>query len=134
MFAAEIKLSLSDYFSYGLQGFFGKDFMNIEGIFGFYILIPVKNIAFIPFADFGVGMMKTTPIQVSPYDYYDDSDFDLNIGISIKGGLMFTTSSVPGLYLQAAYKHNFFKEGDFLENSDQQLFPSIIMFGIGYSF
>jgi hypothetical protein len=58
-------------------------------------------------------------------------DKDLCFDLSFKGGLMFTTSLVPGLYLQAAYQYNFYLDiSDRFDDAN----PSVLFFGIGYGF
>jgi serine protease Do len=125
----DIKLSFTKYFCMGAQAFFGvNNYLQFEGTAGFYVPIKIVGKAAIsPFADFGFGMMYNPP---------KDGDLErlvkFDFGASVKGGLMFTTAAVPGLYLQAAYQRNFYTTGFGLDGD--ALYPNMFLVGVGYSF
>jgi len=123
--------SCGGYFSFGFQGFFGlgKKHTQIEVQIGGAIPLAVGKVAFFPFADVGVGLLFLPKlVKASSYEFDDDH---LG-GISLKGGVMFTTAAVPGLYLQAAYQYGFYKE--LLSDDDgRTAFPNMLIVGIGYS-
>jgi serine protease Do len=126
-----LELKLGSTFVIGIQGFFGKDITQLEGLGGFTVPIPAGKAAFIPFGEVGYGMMFM-PKEKEEDDF--GSNFpEMAFGISLKGGLMFTTSIVPGLYLQAAYKHGFYMIP--LERNGNGLpAASMLILGGGYSF
>ena len=97
---------------YGLKTYAVKNFFQLEFFSGLYLPIRLETIAFTPFGSFGFGIQR-----------YPETPFDF--GISLQGGLQFTTSAVPGLFLQASYQHNFY----FGYKNRQVLF-----FGLGYCF
>jgi len=117
---ADFKIG-SKYVTFGFQGFFGKEHTQIEGVLGFTIPIRMGAVALIPFADIGGGI-ASPPMQ---------RGIDMLLGFSVKGGLMFTTAAVPGLYLQAAYLYGFFD--DPLEKRPKPHNPNMLIIGLGYS-
>ena len=128
-FGADFKLSFSKYTAFGFQGFFGKDHTQIEAVGGFTIPIAVGGVtAFIPFVDVGLGTVFLPPAVKDGLG----SKFDMLLGLSVKGGLMFTTAAVPGLYLQAAYQYGFYEK--FGLDNNTKLNPNMLIIGVGYSF
>jgi serine protease Do len=123
------------YIGQGLRGYFRDDFFQLDAFFGPYIPIRIKKAGLTPYMDLGVGIVikehVPKPKNSSGYDDEDESFFNKGIGLafSLKGGLMFTTAMVPGLFFQAAYQYNFYL-GDDIRGSD----PSVLFFGIGYGF
>jgi serine protease Do len=95
-------------------------YFQVEGTMGFYIPIRLGSVALSPFLDGGIGFAKVD----APKDD-DGPSFDINLGISVKGGLMFTTAAVPGLFFQADFGHNWF-----LSVKGENFFSV----GIGYGF
>jgi hypothetical protein len=121
IFGGDFKLSLvSKYTGIGFQSYFGSGLAHIEGIFGLHLPLELGHVAFIPFMDLGAGMM-----------FFPKEDFGslLRPGGSIKGGLMFTTSFFPGLYLRLAYQHNLY-----WDTNANQIYPHRMIFGVGISF
>jgi hypothetical protein len=128
-FAADFKIR-SDYFAGGLKFFTkGAYFTQVETLGGVYIPITVKgNMAFTPFADLAVGLV---------FERWDEQGIGgstprlgMGVDFSLQGGLMFTTSVVPGLYLQAAYQYNFYAGSldDYIKKN-----PHMIIISVGYS-
>jgi serine protease Do len=88
--------------------YFGADFhyafgnvryINVGVQFGFMGPIQISSAAIMPFADVGMNLMfgetSSREFEGFPFDY----------GFGIKGGLMFTTAAVPGLYLRGYYAY-----------------------------
>lgn len=88
-------------FTYGLElhSVLGDTkYSNIATDVGIMIPIRLKIIAITPFGGIGTGAIFTR-------ETVDSLGFTINL--SLRGGLMFTTSAVPGLFLRAYYTHNF---------------------------
>ncbi|AEF80732.1 S1C family serine protease [Leadbettera azotonutricia] len=84
-------------------------YFQLEGTLGFYIPIRLGAVALLPFADGGFGFAKMdTPATTDSWGYQVDSAFEVHFDFSVKGGLMFTTAAVPGLFVQADFGHNWF--------------------------
>jgi serine protease Do len=110
----------------------GENFSQFEGTTGIFIPIRIKKIGLTPYGDLGFGFVwapdsKKTSSNDSRHDD-DDTPLDFTFDISFHGGLMFTTSAVPGLYLQAAYQHNIYLLGL------KDVKPGVLFFSIGYGF
>jgi len=130
MYGAELKFS-GGFLSYGFEGYFGEGLTQIEFLYGFHIPIRAGGVAFTPFGDFSMGARF---LPITENDRFPSFlPFNIEYGISFKGGLMFTTSVVPGLYIQAAYKYNIYPLLTF-ERKDDGMPKGMLVFGIGYSF
>jgi hypothetical protein len=105
----------------------GEKFFQVEATTGFYIPARVKKIGFIPYGNLGVGFAVQESAHQSSL-YSDAIDKDMGFELSLEGGLLFTATLVPGLFLQTAYQHNFYA-GEL-----QDIKPGILFFGIGYGF
>jgi serine protease Do len=134
MFGGEIKLSLVRFTSAGFQLFFGTGGVShFEVQAGFEVPIRLGgSFALIPFVDGGIGAITLPGTRKDAWG--DTIPETPTIGASVKGGLMFTTSFVPGLYVQLAYKRNFYERMDGTRRTGVQLYPSMFIFGLGYSF
>jgi serine protease Do len=109
----------------------GKKFFQGDVTAGLYFPIRVKKLAFTPYGDLGLGLAVKEPAPRPPNQlgYYDPLDEkDAGLDVSIKGGLMFTTTAVPGLFLQAAYQHNFYT------GTIKGIKPGLFFFSVGYGF
>ena len=118
----------------GLNIYVRDGFFQLDGFLGLYIPIRIKKIAFIPYTDFGLGLVvKDRPSDPDDPYYYEgvssSSEMDAGFVFSIRGGLMFTTAAVPGLFAQSFYQHNFY-----LDKKMEKLNPGILFIGIGYGF
>ncbi|MDR1972423.1 MAG: serine protease [Treponema sp.] len=114
---------------YGLKVYTGgKEFFQGETTAGLYFPVRMKKAALTPYADFGLGIAVKEPAPRTPNPYDPLPEKDMGFAVSIKGGLMFTTSAVPGLFLQAAYQHNFYI-GDI-----KGIKPGLLFFSLGYGF
>jgi serine protease Do len=121
-FGTDLKLFGSKFFGWGMQGFFGpENFVEIDVLLGLYIPIPAGSVAFTPFGEVSAGLM---------YRKNDDNNGSplMAHGISLKGGLMFTTTAVRGLYLQTAYQYNFHENDEWIPPQ------SAFMIGLGLSY
>jgi hypothetical protein len=133
-FGADLKIR-AWFMAYGLRVYTaGKNFFQLEGTTGIYIPIRIKKIGLTPYGDLGLGVVlapshKETSPTSSRFDNENDPPFDLTFDFSIQGGLMFTTTAVPGLYLQAAYQYNLY-----LSEKFDDVNPNVLFFGIGYGF
>jgi hypothetical protein len=111
---------------YGLRLYTaGEPFFQAETTAGLYVPIRIRTIGVTPYGDLGFGFVLKKP---------GDADEDLlfnkeaGLGLSLTGGLMVTTSVVPGLFLQAAYQHTFYTD------TVNGLKPGLLFFSIGYGF
>jgi serine protease Do len=112
----------------GMRAYLSKDFFQLDAFAGLYIPIRLQKVALTPHLDLGLGVVAKN------YDKSasgDDRLFieDLGFVFSVRGGMMFTAAAVPGLFLQAAYQHNFYLSDPFTDIN-----PSVLFIGIGYGF
>jgi serine protease Do len=114
------------YVEYGINFYYGqKSYLQFDAILGFYYPIQMGGAALIPFVDGGLGFIKFDK-EPDPNDYLSSSiDWELELDISVQGGLMFTMAAVPGLFVQAYYHYNFISDRD---NN------SLIGISLGYGF
>ncbi|MDR2257969.1 MAG: serine protease [Treponema sp.] len=133
-FGADFKLRLG-VLGYGLRLYTaGQNFFQIEAATGIYIPVRIKKIGLTPYGDMGFGIVsapkpeKTSSDTSLLYEDEDDNLPDFAFDLSIQGGLMFTTTAVPGLYLQAAYQYNLYLF------SMKEANPNVLFFSIGYGF
>jgi hypothetical protein len=131
-FGADLTIRF-DYFAFGFAGYIrGSDFTQIEALLGVHVPIRVRNkIAFIPYGMLGPGLVFQKGKDDSSGVWDDDMDIPFNLGIAIQGGLMVTTSAVPGLYLKAGYQYSWYFK--FLTDKGAGN-PHIIFAGVGYAF
>ena len=123
-FGADI-IFRGSYTGFGLRMDIAKDFLQIDCFWGLYIPIKAEKIAFTPFGSIGLGYQS---IKLVPA--FDKVGY---IGFPVHGGLQFTTATVPGLYLQVAYQHNFMV--NFLEIVERNTpYKNLIFISVGYSF
>jgi serine protease Do len=125
-FGADMKLRLG-FMGYGLRLYTaGNPLFQAETTAGLYIPIRLHNVIGItPYGDLGFGVA----IKESGSD--DEGLLfgkDMGLVFSITGGLMLTSSAVPGLFLQAAYQHSFYT------TEINSLRPGLLFFGLGYGF
>jgi serine protease Do len=120
-----------DYTGSGLNLYISKGFFQVEGVIGLFIPIKANTVAFTPFAQAGAGLQFKSIGN-------DESSMGLpDFGLSLKGGLQFTTSAVPGLYLQGAYQRNLYFLGTLFGEADRDIFNPdhhLITVSVGYSF
>jgi serine protease Do len=131
-FGADVKFR-TDFMGFGARIYTaGEKFLQIDGTAGVYFPIRLKKIAFIPYGDLGLGLAlkEPAPRPADPYGFDEPLLFkkDMGFDFSIKAGLMFTTAAVPGLYLQAAYQHNFYV------GPISGIKPGMLFFSVGYGF
>jgi hypothetical protein len=124
-FGVDFKVKTSLLTGGGVKGHFGKEHMQIEGYWGLYFPIPLGHVAITPYGDCGFGIMFTPSSQGT-----EEPHFPFSGGFSLQGGLVFTTTAVPGLYLQAGYQRNWYREKPF---EGQWLYPYSLYTGIGYA-
>jgi serine protease Do len=109
--------------SFGMYLFYGiedADYLHVGGNWGVGYAIRLNKVAITPFGEFGFAWVKRPPSDES-----DPLDFDISFPLTVAGGLMFTTSAVPGLFVRAFYEHNFY----LMEKSH-----GIMVVSIGYGF
>jgi len=134
-FNASLIFAGSSPFIYDIQLIMGqKGYFQLGFDLGFNIPIRTNGLAFMPFGMAGFHYISTDATKAGAEKFKNSFDSDLNssfsfaFGLSLKGGLMFTTSAVPGLFGQAFFNYNltFF-------NSNIDNVP-IVGIGIGYAF
>jgi serine protease Do len=106
--ALDVSASMAiSFVTYGLHlAFQGNDYGILEGTIGFAGAIRLGTIAFLPYGTAGTGISWHEENKDS-YSY-GESGAAMTIGFSVQGGLMFTTSSIPGLFLKTAYQFNLY--------------------------
>jgi serine protease Do len=128
-FGAELILKGGKYFGIGPRVSFGKNFTQIEMGLGPYVPIKIGQVALTPFATAGVGLMFITN-NTPNYDY-QDQDPSVPIGASVRAGMSFTTSWVPGLFIEAAYHRNFYID---VLGGINNIHPNMFYIAVGYAF
>jgi hypothetical protein len=131
-FGLDLIISGNKYTGLGFQAVFAPSdnkFVQIELVFDVYVPIPMGSVAFIPYGGIGLGLMfKENPPQNDSWTRNSEPPF-MARGLSLEGGLLFTTSLVPGLYVQIGYGYNFY-EGVGWKNTPR----GALITGIGISF
>ncbi|GHT67391.1 hypothetical protein FACS1894110_12810 [Spirochaetia bacterium] len=88
---------------YGLVPFsftLAKEFWQIDWGVGFNIPINIKAVTLAPYAAIGIDIRRYNDNKISTFL------FGLEFGAVAQGGLMLTTTWVPGLYVLAGYQYN----------------------------
>jgi serine protease Do len=117
------------YTAYGVRLYTaGKKFTQADLTAGLYFPIRVKKTGFTPYGNLGAGLAFMEADSQSASLSADVLGKEVGFDFSLEGGLQFTTTLVPGLFLQASYQHNFYL-GDLHGIKGGMLF-----FGIGYGF
>jgi hypothetical protein len=122
----------ADFVTYGAHLFFqGGDFGILEGTMGFTGALRFGKLAFLPYGTVGAGISWHEERK----DAYGSSEpgSAMTIGFSAQGGLMFTTSYVPGLFLKTAYQFNYY-DGLFSSDSFLKDTTHSLIIGAGYLF
>jgi serine protease Do len=117
--------------AYGLRVYTaGEPFFQADVTTGIYIPVRIKKVGLIPCGNLGVGFVVKDPAP-QPAGSPDSTDGplkDVGFDVSLEGGLLVTTSMVPGLFLQISYQHNFYTD------NLRGVRPGILFFGVGYGF
>jgi serine protease Do len=112
------------YLTYGFDltyAFGDIKYINIGFEMGLFIPVRLGPVAIMPFGNLGMGI-----ILRDKTDEFGDFGFDLDF--NLQGGLMFTTTAVPGLFLRVFYSHNIIFMSDVIPNH------GFVSVGIGYGF
>jgi serine protease Do len=118
--------------TYGAHLFFQSgDFGILEGTVGFTGAIRLGRLALLPYANVGGGISWHEKDSNSPWG--NESGPDIAIGFSVHGGLMLTSSYVPGLFLKTAYQFNFYN-GIFDRTTPLKDAAHSLILGVGYLF
>jgi len=150
-FGAELTVKPNKYVGAGLRGYFGGEkYTQLEIGAGPYIPIKIgSSIALTPFANVGFGFMfcKNTEPKINTTTILgggsvgSNNDLKTIFGISGRAGMIFTTSWVPGLFIEASYQYNFYKSLEDTVSSavsgsgnDKNYHPNVFYIGVGYSF
>jgi len=133
-FGADLTLKFGKYTGIGVNGYFGEDYTQVEMRGGIFIPITIgTTMALTPFATVGFGTMILPKNQES--DNPIGAAFDkFKLGVSARAGLIFTTSWVPGLFLQATYQRNAYLKGSLFDDVKKWFYPDMIYIGVGYAF
>ena len=111
---------------FGMKGYIRGDFVQVEANAGIYVPIKLGSVAITPLILGGIGLQIKDKENTDKDDINSSFSKDFGLGISLGGGMQFTTAAAPGLYFQAGYQYNLY----FTEKSD----PQVIFIGIGYGF
>jgi hypothetical protein len=128
--ALHAALRISSPFTYGVDLFYGlgdKEYFKFGMSFGFNIPIRLNTFAVMPFIEGGMAYTSSEESKMgSAFD-----GFGFAISIPIKGGLMFTSSKVPGLFGRLFFERNII----FLDDRNKSIKNhDIIGLSIGYGF
>ena len=105
-----VSLKFNSPFTYGVDFTYGfsAGYFNIGAAIGYAHPIQLNSFALVPFGELGAGLMSTKASRTKNLSGYDsDFGFGFAVGLTVKGGLMFTSSKVPGLYGRTFYQHSF---------------------------
>jgi len=100
-------LRFSSPFTYGLDLYYGfdrKEYFQVGFNIGYAYAIRLDSFALTPFGELGAAYLSSKESK-NKNDNSDDLGFGFDIGLTIKGGLMFTTAKVPGLFGRLFYQH-----------------------------
>jgi len=112
----------SSPFTQGFDFFYGfndKDYIKLGFNLGFAVPIRLDTFAITPFGEAEMAYLKT---------FGTKKTVGFPIAYSAKGGLMFTSAKVPGLFIRSFYEYNF----AFLNDSYKK--HGIFVVGAGYGF
>ena len=137
-----LNLSVATYISpitFGLEADIGltdeKYFHG--GLFvGLIFPIPIKTVAIMPFAEIGGGIQSCAESKEKKGNdtimgFEENIGFGFASGLILKGGFIFTTAAVPGLFAKAFYQYSYIFMND---KNDAMKNNQIIGFCIGYGF
>lgn len=130
---AGFRVYLLDWINVGSDLTGNGNYNQIHAVLGVSYPIRLGAVAITPFADFSAGLVLA---QVK----HDNSVFnnslvpDGGFGWGIKGGLMFTTKFVKGLYLHASYQYSGASLDFTLNENKLVLNNSFITIGLGFGF
>ncbi|GHV56275.1 hypothetical protein AGMMS49579_20650 [Spirochaetia bacterium] len=96
-FDASVLMAWNKYWLAPFSFTIAKDFWQVDGGVGFNIPINIKAVTLAPYAAIGIDIHKANGSEMLPFEF----------GAMAQGGLMLTTTWVPGLYLLAGYQYNF---------------------------
>jgi hypothetical protein len=130
--ALHAAVRVSSPFTYGLDLFYGlsdKEYLQFGANIGHVFPIRLNTFGLIPFGE--VGMVYISSKESKREDRYSDIGFGFAIGPTLKGGLMFTSAKVSGLFGRLYYEHTLI----FLKDkNDSFQSHGIIGVSIGYGF
>jgi serine protease Do len=141
---ADLTIKIGKYIGVGPNLYIGKDYTHIEMAVGGYYPIKIgSTVALTPFANGAVGIMITP--EEPQYDYswgYERRvdtptpfGVDTTLGLAFRGGVLFTTKWVPGLFLQASYQYNIYNVNQLKDSKNPKwIHPNLMYIGVGYSF
>ena len=120
-------------FTSGIDLFYGlgsKEYYQLGINFGYRGAIRLDTVGLMPFGELGGTYISTKASKATNADT-DSLGFGFSLAFTLKGGLMVTTSKIPGLFAQVFYQHNFPVMKD-QNNSIKN--HGLIGIGIGYGF
>ena len=120
-FGVEIIVKTNKSTGFSIKGFFFDGLTQVEAGYNFFIPISVGSVAVTPFLGAGPGIRLYSSKNKS-----SSSDITLpGFGVWARAGVLFTTSWVPGLFVQASYQYSLY--------FDVSSKPSVLYIGAGYS-
>ena len=102
-------LRIGSPFTFGADMFFGlggTGYIEVTANAGYAHPIRLGSFGLMPFGEVGAGIIRTNDSKRDTGEW-GRTGFGFAIGLTVKGGLMFTTSKVPGLFGRAFYQHSF---------------------------
>jgi len=122
-------MRFSNPFTVGLDFYYGfnnKKYMQFGVNFGYAHAIRLNSFGLTPFGELGWAILTTTASKAG-----SEFGFGFATGLTLKGGLMFTTAGLPGLFGRVFYQHSFIV---FKDKNESIKNHGAIGIGIGYGF
>ena len=111
--AMHIALRLFKPFTYGMDFYYAFEtkYLHFGANFGYGYAIRMNKFALTPFGEIGFAVMTSSESKKDKeediWGYSDNIGFKFAVAGSIKGGFIFTTAAVPGLFGRVFYEHDF---------------------------
>ena len=103
--ALHVGLRFMSPMTYGFDLFYGfgdKEYFQFGMNIGYAHPIRMETVALMPFGELGIAYLSSKASKAG--DSFDG--FGFAAGLTLKAGLMFTTSKAPGLFARAFYQHS----------------------------
>ena len=125
-------LRFSSPFTYGIDLYYGfgdKEYFQLGFNIGYAYAIRLGSFALTPFGELGAAYLSSKESKEKNSNF--NADFGFALGVTIKGGLMFTTAKVPGLFGRLFYQHTL----PFMKDQNKAIENHGLMgISIGYGF
>jgi hypothetical protein len=127
-----ILYSQARYALYRVNFNLAEDFWQFDVNIGFKVPIDIKAVTIAPFATAGIGLAMYSGEVGDTLTDPSPSSLPLAV-MPLQGGLMLTTTWVPGLYLLASYQYNL-ALWDLISSTKIQADAQMFKINLGYAF